>query len=366
MNLFIDSLPLLFHNNILILSFLVIALSFITSYRTFPMIAYVSSIKNLTAKPNERSSHKNKIPHLGGLGVSFGAFFICAFFGSFMLNNKEMSILLCIAASLVIVFSAGIKDDIIGLSPKLKLFVEISSSFIFILLTDIRIDSFYGLFGVYELPELASYFYTIFVFIVIINSYNLTDGIDGLAASIAIIIFSCFLYYFINIKSFLGIISTCSMLGGILAFLRFNIINNKQKIFMGDVGTLVIGYVLAVFTTMILSSEFSSVDFIPNRPVYILTLFAYPFLDTLRVFVIRGISGKSPFVADKNHFHHKLLELGFSHVQSTVFIVLYCLIIITCSFLLYNQYILKHFISILVLSIFLLPFMIWLVSKVKN
>ncbi len=336
------------------------------SYRTLPVIAYVSSIKNLTAKPNERSSHKNKIPHLGGLGVSFGAFFICAFFGSFMLDNNEMSILLSIAASLVIVFSAGIKDDIIGLSPKLKLFVEIFSSFIFILLTDIRIDSFYGLFGVYDIPIIASYFYTIFVFVVIINSYNLTDGIDGLAASIAIIILSFFLYYFINIQSILGIISTCSMLGGILAFLRFNIINNKQKIFMGDVGTLVIGYVLAVFTTIILSSDFSSIDFIPNKPVYILTLFAYPFLDTLRVFIIRGISGKSPFVADKNHFHHKLLKLGFSHVQSTAFIVLYCLIVISCSFFLYDSHILKHFLSILVLSIFLLPFMIWLTSKIKN
>ena len=218
-----------------------------------------------------------------------------------MLDNKEMSILLSIACSLVIVFSAGIKDDIIGLSPKLKLFIEIFSSFIFIFLTDIRIDSFYGLFGVYDIPMIASYFYTIFVFVVIINSYNLTDGIDGLAASIAIIILSFFFYYFINIHSILGIISTCSMLGGILAFLRFNIINNKQKIFMGDVGTLVIGYVLAVFTTMILS-DFSSVDFIPNKPVYILTLFAYPFLDTLRVFIIRGISGKSPFVADKKSF----------------------------------------------------------------
>lgn len=362
----IDSLFIFFLDNIFILSVLVITLSFLMSYRTLPVIAYVSSIKNLTAKPNERSSHKNKIPHLGGLGVSFGAFFICAFFGSFMLDNNEMSILLSIAASLVIVFSAGIKDDIIGLSPKLKLFVEIFSSFIFILLTDIRIDSFYGLFGVYDIPIIASYFYTIFVFVVIINSYNLTDGIDGLAASIAIIILSFFLYYFINVHSILGIISTCSMLGGILAFLRFNIINNKQKIFMGDVGTLVIGYVLAVFTTIILSSDFSSIDFIPNKPVYILTLFAYPFLDTLRVFIIRGISGKSPFVADKNHFHHKLLKLGFSHVQSTAFIVLYCLIVISCSFFLYDPHILKHFLSILILSIFLLPFMIWLTSKIKN
>ena len=183
-----------FNDNILILSLLIVVLTFMASYRTFPIIIQISVIKNLTASPNERSSHKKKTPHLGGLGISFGAFFISAFFGSLMLDTQEVTILLSIAASLIILFSAGIKDDIIGLSPRLKLLFEVISASIFILLTDIRIDSFYGLFGINELPITASYLFTIFVFIVIINSYNFIDGIDGLAASIAIIIFSCLRY----------------------------------------------------------------------------------------------------------------------------------------------------------------------------
>ena len=214
-----------FNDNILILSLLIVVLTFMASYRTFPIIIHISVIKNLTASPNERSSHKKKTPHLGGLGISFGAFFISAFFGSLMLDTQEVIILLSIAASLIILFSAGIKDDIIGLSPRLKLLFEVISASIFIFLTDIRIDSFYGLFGINELPITASYLFTIFVFIVIINSYNFIDGIDGLAASIAIIIFSCFLYYFINIKSILAIICISSMLGSILAFLKFNFPN---------------------------------------------------------------------------------------------------------------------------------------------
>ena len=247
-----------------------------------------------------------------------------------------------------------------------KLLVEVISASIFIYLTDIRIDSFYGLFGINELPVILSYVFTIFVFIVIINSFNFTDGIDGLAASIAIIIFSCFLYYFICIKSILAIISISSMLGSILAFLRFNISKGKYKIFMGNVGSLVIGFVLAVFTTMVLSTGFSNSSFISNKPVYILALFAFPFLDTIRVIILRVISGKSPFLADKNHFHHKFLEAGFSHIKSTVFIITYCLIIISFSFLLFDDNILKHFILTLSLSSVFLLLIIWFLSKLKN
>ena len=109
---------------------------------------------------------------------------------------------------------------------------------------------------------MLSYGFTIFVFIVIINSFNFTDGIDGLAASIAIIIFSFFLYYFININSILAVISISSILGSVLAFLKFNISKGKYKIFMGNVGSLVIGFILAVFSTMILSTEFSNTYFL--------------------------------------------------------------------------------------------------------
>ena len=354
------------NDNILFLSLIIIILTFVASYITFPVIIHLSVIKNLTASPNERSSHKKKTPHLGGLGISFGAFFISAFFGSLMLNTKEVTVLLSIAASLIILFSAGIKDDLIGLSPKLKLLVEVISASIFILLTDIRIDSFYGLFGINEFPIILSYVFTIFVFIVIINSYNFIDGIDGLAASIAIIIFCFFLYYFINIKSIMAIISISSMLGSILAFLKFNFSKGQLKIFMGNVGSLVIGFVLAVFTTMVLSTGFSTVYFIPNKPVFILALFAFPFLDTIRVIILRLISGRSPFLADKNHFHHKFLEAGFSHIQSTIFISVYSLVIICFSFILFDAIILKHFILILVLSVVFLLLIIWLLSKLKK
>ena len=355
-----------FNDNILILSLISAVMAFTASYIAFPIIINVCVIKNLTASPNERSSHIKKTPNLGGLGITFGAFLVSAFFCSIMLDAEMVNILLSIAVSLIILFYAGIKDDLIGLTAKPKLLVEVISASIFIFLTEIRIDSFYGLFGINELPLMISYIFTLFVFIVIINSFNLTDGIDGLAASIAIIIFSCFLYYFINIKSILAIISISSMLGSILAFLKFNISRGKYKIFMGNVGSLVIGFILAVFSTMVLSTGFSNTYFLSNKPVYILALFAFPFLDTIRVIILRVISGKSPFLADKNHFHHKFLEAGFSHIKSTLFIISYCLIIIIFSFLLFDTNILKHFILTLVLSIVFLLLIIWFLSKLKK
>ena len=206
----------------------------------------------------------------------------------------------------------------------------------------------------FELPKLASYLYTIFVFIIIINSYNLIDGIDGLAASIAILILSYFLYYFIITKSILAIVCVSSMLGSIIAFLRFNISDGKRKIFMGDVGSLVIGYILAVFTTMILHTKFSSIEVISNKPVFILALFAFPFIDTLRVFIIRGISGRSPFSADKNHLHHKLLKAGFFTYSIYYFNPLILFLIIFLSYIFFSADILQHFTIILVLSVLLL------------
>jgi UDP-N-acetylmuramyl pentapeptide phosphotransferase/UDP-N-acetylglucosamine-1-phosphate transferase len=171
------------------------------------VIVYISRIKNLTVSPNERSSHISSIPHLGGLGILFGAFFVGAFFGSFFLEANDLSIALALNASIVILFTAGLKDDIIGLSPKIKLISELSAALIFIVLTDIRINSFYGIFGINELPIMVSYIFTIFVFILIINSFNLIDGIDGLAASLAILILSHLGYYFFQNRSHIWIIN---------------------------------------------------------------------------------------------------------------------------------------------------------------
>ncbi|MDG1917755.1 MAG: MraY family glycosyltransferase [Flavobacteriales bacterium] len=365
MSTIIYGLSLFFNENLLLFSLVILLFSFLLSYRSFPLIVYISRIKNLTATPNERSSHETSIPHLGGLGISFGAFFVSGFFGSFMLSANDMSILLSITASIVILFTAGVKDDIMGLSPSLKLMAEVLSAFIFIVLTDIRIDNFYGIFGIYEISTFISYLFTVFVFVVVINSFNLIDGIDGLAASVAIIILCHLCYYFYKIGLVVGLLSASATIGGLLAFLRFNISKGKRKIFMGDVGSLVVGFILSFTTTMALSSKFNASYDFENKPIYILALFAFPFLDTIRVFILRGIKGNSPFAADKNHLHHKLLKYGYTHIQSTSLVILYCLLVIGISNFFFDNSINLHLLITIIVSVGLLALLLLFLSK-KN
>lgn len=352
--------------HLVIFSFIVLFLTFVISYRSFPLIIYLSVLKKITARPNERSSHVKSTPNLGGLGISFGAFFISAFFGSFMLTNDDISVVLAIASAIIVLFAAGIKDDTVGLSPFLKLIAEISSALIFVFLTDIRIDSFYGLMGVYELPTFISLIFTVFVFVIIINSFNLIDGIDGLASSVALIILSFLLYHFISQEAKLAILTSSSMIGALLAFLRFNLFGGKKKIFMGDVGSLVVGFTLAYLSIMVLSTSFTAGFEFNNKPVFVLALFTFPFLDTLRVFILRLCKRKSPFKADKTHLHHKLLKNGYSHAQSTAIIAFYSLLIVFLSFTFYQTNITNHLILTTLISVLLLIIMFFAFSKFKS
>ena len=362
---FINVLSFFLFENLYILSIVVLLSAFAVSYRSYPLIVYLSILKKITARPNERSSHVKSTPHLGGLGITFGAFFVSAFFGSIILNNDDISVVLAIASSVIILFAAGIKDDTVGLSPHLKLFTEISSVIIFIFLTDIRIDSFHGTMGVYELPTLVSYIFTVFVFVLIINSFNLIDGIDGLASSIAIIILFFLLYYFIYIELKLAILTSSAMIGALLAFLRFNLFGGKKKIFMGDVGSLVVGFTLAYLSVMVLSTSLSEGFEFDNKPVFVLALFAFPFLDTLRVFILRVYNKKNPLKADKSHLHHKLLKDGYSHAQSTTIIVIYSVLTVFLSLLFYQTNINNHLILTTFISVILLIIIFYSFSKLK-
>jgi UDP-N-acetylmuramyl pentapeptide phosphotransferase/UDP-N-acetylglucosamine-1-phosphate transferase len=135
---------------------------------------------------------------------------------------------------------------------------------------------------------------------------------------------------------------------------------------MGDVGSLVVGFLLSVCVIMVLSSKFNVSNEFENKPIYILALFAFPFLDTLRVFVLRGLSGSSPFSADKNHIHHKLLNFGYTHIQSTSIIILYFLIVIGLSDYFFNSSINKHLLITIILSVGLLALLLLILSLINK
>lgn len=296
-------------------SFGSICLAAIVSYSSYPMIIKVSKLKQLMDEPGHRSSHAVKTPNLGGVGIFLGVITVLTFVGSLLSYNN----LLCLIGALIVLFFTGLKDDLVEISPIKKMAGQIVASLCVICITDLRIHSFFGLFGIAELPYIASIIVTLFTFIVVINAFNLIDGVDGLAASLAIVASAilAILFYINGNDSMLFI--ALSLIGSLSSFLFFNFSKSK-KVFMGDTGSMIIGFLMAYLGVSFLHQNhpLESLSFMQNAPLFVIAIFSFPLMDTLRVFIIRISQRKSPFVADKNHIHHNLLALGFAHWQIAV------------------------------------------------
>jgi len=282
-----------------------------------PSLIKVAKLKHLVDEPSEaRKLHNRSIPTIGGV-IIFSAFMFACFlwFPVEAGSSRELEPFLYLMASLVLLFFVGIKDDIIGMSPSKKLFAHFVVGVILVLMGDLKIESFHGIFGLEViLPDWAQFLISLFVYVVIVNAVNLIDGIDGLAAGIGFIITITFGLWFCYSPSAYWAVVSFSLSGALLGFLIFNF--NPARIFMGDSGSLTIGAIIFVLTTQIIESN---TDFLHqpftniSTPVFAIGVLIYPLLDTLRVFILRIIAGKSPFQADRTHLHHKLQDKGFGH-----------------------------------------------------
>jgi UDP-GlcNAc:undecaprenyl-phosphate/decaprenyl-phosphate GlcNAc-1-phosphate transferase len=290
-------------------------LAFLVSVESIPVIINISRLKNLMDEPGERSSHTNKTPTLGGVAI-----FASILIGYFLWENPDGGILLHLSmGALVILFFLGVKDDILVLSPTKKMAIQIATSALVIIGADLRLDNFFGILGIYEIPYILSFLLTVFVFIALINAMNLIDGIDGLAGGIGMLASGIFgVWFFLNKQYSLACLAA-SMSGGLLGFLRFNF-SRTSKIFMGDTGSLIVGYLLTLFAVKFIDLNVSA-RFDPNSyfsaPILAIVVLIVPIFDTLRVFILRIMSGKSPFIGDRNHLHHILIDIGMSHFQAS-------------------------------------------------
>lgn len=295
------------------------AFFFSTRFNLYPVILYVSNTKGLMDEPGERRVHTNKVPPLGGLGIFITFSLTLILFVSFFdFQLSELHTLLSLMASMIILVFLGVKDDLVLMSPKKKMVAQIIAVGMVCALQDVRIESFYGVFGIGELPYWASLAFTMFVFVLIINSVNLIDGIDGLAGSIAVLASLSFGVFFLLAEDSLMILISFILIGSLLGFLTYNF-SNHRKIFMGDCGSLMIGLLLAFQGITFLNLTQSTDTIIPfnNTPIILLAVLSFPLFDTARVFLVRVSQKKSPFEADSNHLHHRLLRLGLSHKQAT-------------------------------------------------
>ena len=337
--------------------------SFLLTFYTIPTVVKISRRKNLMDEPGVRSSHLRKIPNLGGISI-FYSLAVCASVFAFELFELYKFLF----ASLVILLYIGVKDDIVVMRAYKKLLAQIIVASLMVIGSDVRIRSFFGLFGIYELNYFFSVAMSIFTFIVLINAFNLIDGIDGLAGGYSILCSAMFgiSYYRLGEYNYPLVVLSGVIIGSVIGFLYFNLSNYRDnKIFMGDTGSMILGFLLAFtaicFVDIFIDKKLPEIPryYLQSAPAIAMAILILPIIDTLNVFIIRISAGKSPFIADKNHIHHSLLRLGLTHRESTVYILFCYLLIVSVA------YFFRHVnVNILLLVIVILGFIGAYVPKI--
>ena len=317
----------------LVLGFL---FSFIITFYSIPAIIKISRRKNLMDEPGLRSSHLRKIPNLGGIALFASIGFCAPIFAYELFDSYKF-----LFASLVILLYIGVMDDIVVVRAYKKLLAQVIVTVLMVLGSDVRIGSFFGLFGIYEINYFVSVLVSSIVFIILINAFNLIDGIDGLSGGFAIICCICFGINYFRLGEFnYPLVVLCVIISGsVLAFLYYNLSNYRMnKIFMGDTGSLIIGFLLA-FTAIIFINLFIDKNdvnipryHLQSAPVIAIAILILPIVDTLNVICIRLLKRQSPFNADKNHIHHKLLKLDLTHRRSSFYIICYYIFVVAIAY----------------------------------
>lgn len=289
-------------------------IAFLITFTVIPAIITVARVKKLYDEPDDnRKLHKEPIPSLGGLGMFIGFIFSIMLSISFSGEAPEFQYYI---AAFLLIFFVGIKDDIIIISPVKKFAGQIIAAAILIYKAKLVITNMDGFLGIYQLNTACSYMLTLFALVVIINAFNLIDGIDGLAGSLGLVSSLVFGIFFLINKNIPYAVLAFTFAGSLVAFLVYNF--HPARIFMGDTGSLMIGLVNSILVIKFIETG-SNYSFYPvtASPALGFGILLVPLMDTLRVFSIRILHGRSPFKPDRNHIHHVLLNHGFNHKSVT-------------------------------------------------
>jgi len=281
-----------------------------------PLVIDIAKKRNFVVKPNKRTSHVGVIPNVGGINI-FISFLSTVFLFSYgIITELQFTII-----GVFIILIIGFVDDLIVIKPTWKLFGELISAFFLIVVSDVRLSHLHGFLGINELSIGWSYTLSFFVFVVIINALNLIDGVDGLASGLGILYCLFFAVYFKLTANINLAISAFAMVGSLSVFFIYNVFGGKRKIFMGDSGSLLLGYMITLYVFEF--CEINAYKCLPGiyqmtaAPAVAICVLSVPLFDTMRVMLTRIKKGVSPFHPDKNHIHHLLLKTGLKHRQVT-------------------------------------------------
>jgi UDP-GlcNAc:undecaprenyl-phosphate GlcNAc-1-phosphate transferase len=330
----------------ILLSFI---LGFSLVYISIPAIIKAAKEKHLYDEPNERTATKKIVPTLGGISIFIGIT-LSTIIAS---DGYRFSSLKYVIAAVITLFFLGLKDDILTLSVTKKLLTQVFASSLLIVLGNIRFTNLHGILGIYEINYIVSFVISLFAMLLIINAFNLIDGIDGLASGVGILASSLMGGWFCLSGYYEYAIMCFAVTGSLIAFFIYNVFGKTNKIFMGDTGSLILGITIAV--AIIQFNEFNIDQHTPyavaSAPVLSVGILIMPLMDTLRVFILRLLQKKSPFLPDMNHIHHNLLRLGNSHLHTTCIILGVNILFILMAFSIQHMYIHFQLIAILGLGL---------------
>ena len=308
-------------------------MSIVCGFIFIPLILNFCEKKGLYDLPNERKVHKNAIPRLGG--ISFMPSMLVAFVAALLMSDNytgerqvTMSLWSCFfLVSLLLIYGVGIIDDLTGLGAKTKFTVQIMAACL-MPLSGLYINNLYGFCGINEIPAWVGMPLTVFIIVFIDNAINLIDGIDGLAGGLSFLALGGFLLCFVREGLFTYSILIAGLMGVLVPYLYFNVLGSvekKQKIFMGDSGSLTLGFILGFLFIKFAMDNPNVMPFRKDSLLLSFTMLIVPMIDVVRVVIARTLHRRPLFQADKNHIHHKLMRAGMTQHQALVTILLLAL-----------------------------------------
>lgn len=344
--------------------YLAAAVSFLVGLILMPFVLQFAKSRNMVVRPNKRTSHQGAVPNIGGVNIFLSL--LVVFIPLVVSGNMKPSLFV----GFCIIFVIGFIDDRLVLSAYWKIVGETLCAFFLIYFADIRITSLSGILGIYELHPLLSYALSYLCYTLVINALNLIDGVDGLASGLGILYCLFFSLWFLFMQMYSYSIIGFAVVGALTVFFLYNVFGrSKRKIFMGDSGSLMLGYIISFMAFMFIELNKTPIAdpslYFPVAPVSVIAIIFIPIFDVFRVAITRIINHKSVLVADRNHIHHLLLSLGFSHKQVTAILLLVTIAYFLMAIVLksYSEWVQ---LAIFVLTGCLMIFIVWQFINIKN
>ena len=313
--------------NILLLTLITFTTAFVGVALIHPFLVRFAKAKNIVDNPNTRKLQLRPVPVLGGLAIFFGIV-AGVLVAHTMIDSSELFVII---SCMMIMTYVGALDDVLDISPIIRLITQIITVLILIYIGDLSLNNLHGLWGITALPEYISTPLTIFSVVGIINALNLIDGADGLFSIFCITVCSIFGVLFLKAGNYALFAIAVASIGAVIPFLLHNAFGIESKMFVGDGGSLQMGVVLSVFVMeVICKPEYTAMTQELNISLvpFVLAAMSMPVFDTLRVMIARIAKGTSPLIGDKTHLHHLFIGLGISHISTAVIISLLDLTIV--------------------------------------